>query len=103
VRVQNGHERNLGQVQPLAQQVDADEDVKFASPQAAQHLDAVERLDFGVQVAAAHADFRIVLRQVLGHALGERRDQHALPRFGARAYFGEQVVDLVTGGADFDL
>ena len=45
---------------------------------------ALERLDVGVQVAHAHAEVVVVLGQVLGHALGERRDQHALAPLGAQ-------------------
>src|SRR5258708_7866386 len=39
VRVQDRHQRHLGQVQPLAEQVDADEDVVLAEPALAQQLD----------------------------------------------------------------
>ena len=49
-----------------------------AAPQVAQDLDALERLDVRVQVAHADAELLVVLRQVLRHALGQRRDQHAL-------------------------
>ena len=37
-----------------------------------------KRLDFGVQVMHFDADFLQVVGQVLGHALGQRRHQHAL-------------------------
>jgi hypothetical protein len=53
-----------------------------------------------VQVAAAHADLGIVLRQVFGHALGERGDQHALIVLHAGADLAEQVVHLSLDGAD---
>src|SRR5690606_41880366 len=48
-----------------------------AAAQVAQNLDALERVDVAVQVAHLHAEFLVVLRQVLGHALGERRHEHA--------------------------
>ena len=41
VGVEDGHERDLGQVQALAQQVDAHEHVERALAQLAQDLDAV--------------------------------------------------------------
>ena len=78
VRVEDRDQRDLGQVEPLAQQVDADQHVELALAQVAQDAHALERLDVGVQVAHAHAEVVVVLGQVLGHALGERRDQHAL-------------------------
>ena len=41
VGVEDRHQRHLGQVEALAQQVDADEDVVLAQPQLAQQLDAL--------------------------------------------------------------
>ena len=77
--------------------------VKFAAAQIAQNLDAIERFDFGVQIAAANADFREIFGQVLGHALRQRGDQHALVALGAHANFFEQVVDLALDRTNFDL
>ena len=37
VRIQNRHQRHLGQVQPFAQQVDADQHIEFAATQIAQY------------------------------------------------------------------
>ena len=53
VGVEDRHERDLGQVEALAQQVHADEHVVLAQPQVADDLDAFERVDLGVQVAGA--------------------------------------------------
>ena len=47
VRVEDGDERDLGQVDALAQQVDADDDVVDAEPQVAQDRDPLERVDLG--------------------------------------------------------
>ena len=47
-----------------------------------------------MHVAALHADFGVVLRQILGHALGQRRHQHALAYLHARANLVQQVVNL---------
>jgi hypothetical protein len=53
-----------------------------------------------VQVAAAHADLGIVLRQVFRHSLGERRHQHSLIVFHARMDLAQQIVHLPFDGAD---
>ena len=45
VRVEDRDERDLRQVEPLAQEVDADEDVEDAAAEVAEDLDALERLD----------------------------------------------------------
>ena len=98
-----GHQRDLGQVEPLAQQVDADQHVELALAQVAQDPHALERLDVGVQVAHPHAEVVVVLGQVLGHALGERGHQHALALRRPRADLGQQVVHLALHRPHVDL
>ena len=71
-------QRHLGQVETLPQQVDADQHVELAEAQRAQDLDALDRVDVGVQVAHPQALFEQVLGEVLGHLLGERGDEHAV-------------------------
>ncbi len=78
VGIENRHQRHLRQIEPFAQQVDADQHIELALAQVAQDLDALQRLDLRVHVAAAHSDLAVVLGQVFGHALGQRRHQHAL-------------------------
>ncbi len=95
-----GHQRDLGQVEPLAQQVDADQDVELAEAQRAQYLDALDRVDVAVQVLHPVTGLGEEVRQVLGHALGERRDQHPFVARHHHVETGAQVVDLVLGGYD---
>jgi hypothetical protein len=49
--MQHGHERHLRQVETLAQQVDADDDVERAQAQVAQDFHPLHRVDVAVQVA----------------------------------------------------
>ena len=102
VGIENRHQRNFRQVQALAQQVDADQHVELAAAQIAQNLHALERLDLGVQVAALHADFGVILGQIFGHALGQRGHQHALAACHALANFVQQVVHLALDRPHFD-
>ena len=103
VGVEDRDERHLGQVEPFAQQVDADEHVELAEPQRPQDLDALERVDLGVQVAHADAELEQVVGEVLGHLLRERGDEHALIDLGAAADLGDEVVDLALRRLDDDL
>ena len=73
-----GDQRDLGHVEALAQQIDADQHVELAEPQVADDLDALDRIDVGVQVAHLDAVLAQIVGQVLGHPLGQRRHQHAL-------------------------
>ena len=103
VGVEDGDERDFGEVEAFAEEVDADEDVVLAFAEVAEELDALEGFDLGVHVAAADADFGVVAGEVFGHALGEGGDEDALVVGGAVADLGEEVVDLAFDGADFYL
>src|SRR5262249_31665804 len=103
VGVENGDERNFGKVEAFAKQVDADENIKFAAAQIAKNLDAIERFNFRVQIAAANADFREIFAEIFSHAFGERSHENAFVFLRADANFFKQVVDLSFNGADFDL
>ena len=102
VGVENGDQRAFGDVEALAQQVDADQHVEGAEPQVADDLDALQRLDVGMHVAHADAVLVHVFGQVLGHALGQRGDERAIASSATCAHLVEQVVDLGLGRADLD-
>jgi hypothetical protein len=73
VGIEDRHQPAFGDVEPLAQQVDAHQHVEGAEPQVAQDLDPLERVDVRMHVAHADALFVQVFGQILGHALGQRR------------------------------
>src|SRR5438094_1342558 len=100
--VQDRHGRDLREVEPLAQEVHADEHVVLAEAQVADDLDPLQRVDLRVQVAHAKAHLEQVVREVLAHLLRERGDQHALLALDARADLVHQVVDLVARLAHVD-
>ena len=101
VGVEDGHQADLGQVQSLAQQVDADQHVEGAQPQVAQDLHALHGVDVAVQVTHLDAVVGQVFGELLGHALGQRRDQHAFVVVDAVADLLQHVVDLARRGAHF--
>ncbi len=103
VGVEDRDERHLRQVEPFAKQVDADEHVVLAEPQLADDLDALERVDLGVEIARLDARLEQVVGEVLGHLLRQRRDEDALVRLLAAADLAEQVVDLVLRRPELDL
>ena len=103
VGVEDRHQRHLGDVEPLAQQVDADERVELAQAQIADDRHPVQRVDVGVQIAHAQPELLVVLGEVLGHALGQRGHQHPLLALGPRPDLVQEVVDLVAGRPHGDL
>src|SRR5271166_395389 len=102
VGVEDRDQRDLGQVEALAQQVDADQHVVLPQAQVADYLDALERVDLRMQVAGLEAHLEQVLGEVLAHLLGERGYQHALVALHAGADLVHQIVDLVARLAHLD-
>jgi hypothetical protein len=103
VGVEDRDQRDLGQVETLAQEVDPDQHVELAEAQVADDLDALDRVDLRVQVPDPDPHLEQVVREVLGHLLGQCRDEHPLAGLGALADLLDQVVHLAAGGPDLDL
>ena len=103
IGVEDRDERHLGQVDALAQEVHADDDVEHAETEIAQDLDALDRLDLRVEVLDLHAHLAQVVGEVLGHLLCERGDDGALTALHPRADLRQQVVDLLVGRPHLDL
>ncbi len=100
VRVENGDHRHLRQIKTLAQEVDADEHVKFTEAQVADELHALDGLHIRVHVAHLDAHALQILRQILRHLLRQRRDEHTLVALDSRVDLAEQIVDLSLDGPD---
>ena len=106
VRVEDRDQRHLGQIEPLAEQVDADQDIERAAAQIAQNLHPLERVDVGVKIADANAELLVELREVLRHPLRQRRDQDPLAARRPLPNLVQEIVDLplhrthVDGGVD---
>ena len=62
VGIQDRDQGNLGQIEPFAQKVDADQHVIFSPAQIAQQAHPLQGLDLGVHVAAFDPDLRVVAR-----------------------------------------
>ena len=94
VGVENGDQRHFGDVEALAQKVDADQHVERAQPQVADDLDALQRVHVGVHVAHLQPLLVAVFGEVFRHTLGQRRHQHAIALFDDLAAFVDEVVHL---------
>ena len=99
VGVEDGHQRHLGQVEALPEEVDADEHVVLPQPEVAEDLDALDGVDVGVEVADPEPLLEEVVGEVLGHLLGEGGDEDAVAALGALPDLLDEVVDLALGGA----
>jgi len=102
VGVEYRHQTAFGNIQPLAQQIDAYQHVIDAQPEIADQLDPFQRLDIAVHVA--DLDPRLVheFGQVLRHPLGQRGDQSAIALRRNLAAFVDHVIDLILDRFDLD-
>ena len=102
VGVEDGDKGAFGNVEALAQEVDADQRIERAEAEIADDLDALDGVDVRVHVAHAHAVLVQILGEVLGHALGQRRHQRAVAAARDLLDLAEHVVDLAARRADLD-
>ena len=100
VRVQHGHQADLGKVQPLPQKVDADEHVELPQPQIPDDLHPLDGLHIGVHIADLDAGVFEILRQVLRHFFRQRGHQHPLVPGRPGVDLLHQIVDLPGDGPD---
>src|ERR1700690_3919065 len=103
VGVQDRHKRDLGKVQPLAQEVDPDQGVEVAEPQVAQDLDALDGVDVGMEVFDPDVRLPQECGQVLGEALRQRRHEYALAGRRGRLDLPDEVLNLPLDRANRDL
>ena len=94
VRVEDRDERHLGEVESLAEEVDAHETVELALAEASEDRHALKRVDAAVQVLHAQARLVQVGGEVLGGTFRERGNEHAVALLGHGADLGHEVVDL---------
>ena len=87
VGIEDGDQRHLWHVQPLAQQIDADQDIKKTQSEITNDFAAFNGINIRMQVTDFDTMFLEVFGQILGHALGERGNEHALA-------IGNATVDL---------
>ena len=103
VSVQNGHQRDLGDIQALAQQVDTHQHIESAQAQVTQNFHPLHRVHVAVQIAHLDAVVAQVIGQLLGHALGQGGDQHPLVLVHPDTDFLQHVVHLVGRGTHLNL
>ena len=103
VGVQNGDQRDLGQIQTLAQQIDADQNVKLRHAQVADDLHPLQRPDIRVHIADADAVFLQKGGQILCHLFGQGGDEDALLPGCDLCDLAHEVVHLILDGPDLDL
>ena len=103
VRVQDGHQAHLRQVQALPQQIDAHQHIEFGKAQVPDDLHPLHGPDVGVHIPDFDTGLLQIHRQVLRHLLGQGGDQHPLLPGGAQVDLPDEVIDLAVDGPDLYL
>ena len=100
VGVKNYNERDLGNIQSLAQQVYAYEHIKLAEAQIADDFHSLYRINIVMHIAHFYAEIFEIIRQILCHLLGERSQKNALFALDSYIYLGYNIVYLTLGRSD---
>ena len=95
VGIEDGNERDFRQVETFTQQVHADQHVVDTGAQVVHDLHAVECGHVAMDIVGLDTVIEQIFRQFLGHALGQRGNQHTLVAMAARKDLVEQIVDLI--------
>ena len=72
----------------------------MAKAEIADNLDALNRIDIGVQVTHSYLVIVKKLGEILRHAFGQRGDQHSVARLYRGMNLSQQIIHLGTRGAD---
>ena len=102
VGIEDSHERHLGQVQTLAQEIDTDEHIIYAGAEVIEDANAVHRIYIAMNVSRLDTELDKVVIELLSHALGQRGHESTLTALGAQHYLLKQVIDLVHSGSYLD-
>ena len=94
VRVKDGNQAHLGQVQTLTQEVDAHHHVDGAKAQVFDDLHSLKSIHLVVHIFDFDALLGEVIRQVLGHLLGQGGHKHPLPALDPGIDLTQQVGHL---------
>ncbi len=78
VRIQDRHQRYLGNIQALPQQVDAHQHIEFAQAQIPDQLHTLNGVHIVVHIPDTHAEVFQIGGEILRHLLGEGGHQHPL-------------------------
>ncbi len=77
VGIEDGNQRDLGQVEAFPEQVNADDHIVDTQPQITQDFDPLDGVNLGMQVVDFDPQLADIFRKVFSHALGQGRDERA--------------------------
>ena len=103
VRIEYRYQRDLRQVQPFTQKVDADKDIELRKAQISDDLKSLEVVYLRVEISDPDTLLLQEFGQVLCHPFGESCDQNSLVLISSCLYLTDEIVDLSLGRTDLDL
>ena len=101
VRIEDRHQRHLGQVETFTQEVNAHQHIELTEAQVADDLHTLQGRHIRVHIPHADTALTEMGGQVLRHPLGEGGHQHTLVALGAGLNFRRKIFDLSFHAADF--
>ena len=103
IRIQDRHQCDLGNIQPLPQKVNAHEYIKYIQTHIPDDLRTLQGIDIGVQVFDTDTHLAHIVGQVLGHSFCQCGYQNLILFCNLLIHFSDQIVDLPLHRTDRDL
>ena len=98
VCIEDGNERDFGQVESFTQQIDTDKYIVNALAQVTHNLHTFQSVYVAVDIITLHVVVQQIFRQFFSHSFGEGGDEGTLVLLDAYLDFFHQVVYLVVAG-----
>lgn len=86
VCIEDGNERDFGQVEAFTQQIDADKYIVNAFAQVTHNLYTLQSIYVAVDVITLHVVVQQIFRQFFRHSFGEGGDEGTLVLLDAQLY-----------------
>ena len=102
VSVQDRHKRHCRNIQSLTQKVHSDQNIEESVLEVLDDLHALPGVHIGVDVAHPDVDLVQIVGQLLGHPLGQGRDEYPLVLLGSLADLLDKIIDLILGRTHLD-
>ena len=80
ISVEDRDQRHLWHIEALAQQVNPNQHIEVSQAEVANNLDALNRIDIGVQVTHPHLVIVQKLGEIFRHTFGQCGHQHPIAR-----------------------
>ena len=102
VGIKNRDQRYLGHIKAFSQEIDAHQHIEHTKPQITNNFGSFDSADIRMQIPHSNTVLSEIVRQILGHSLGQGRDQNAFFDGYPPPDLGQHIINLGPGWPHLD-